>query len=186
MIGACTGSSSEQKITLFTSAQNPVTVYGGDIIMTYKIMPQLEGSVAAEHFNYSFSDPGALAFARPETRAYWRLDYESGPWTGMLRGMWTGPQDLAKFYDYANNPRYNFDGTPKKNKSPSYWVFDARGEYRFDRRWALYAGIDNLLDFNQNDKESMLWIDSSGTIDVTQIWGPNRGRFIYGGVRFTL
>jgi len=75
MIGACTGSPSEQKVTLFTSAQKPVTVYGGDIIMTYKITPQFEGSIAAEHFNYSFSDPGALAFARPETRAYWRLDY---------------------------------------------------------------------------------------------------------------
>jgi len=104
----------------------------------------------------------------------------------MLRGMWTGPQDLAKFYDYANNPRYNFDGTPKKNSSPSYWVFDARGEYRFDKRRAVYAGIDNLLDYNQNDKESMLWIDSSGAIDVTHIWGPNRGRFVYGGVKFTL
>ena len=186
VIGACTGSPTEQKVTIFTSAQSPVTVTGGDITMTYKITPQLEGSVAAEHFIYSFSDPGTLVFARPENRAYWRLDYESGPWTGMLRGMWTGPQDLARFYDYASNQRYNFDGTPKMSKSPAFWVFDTRGEYRFDKRWAVFAGIDNMLDYNQNDKESMLWIDSTGAIDYTHIWGPGRGRFVYGGVKFSL
>ena len=77
-------------ITLFTSAQKPVTITGGDITATYKLTPQLEATVAAERFNYNFSEAGTLAFARPETRAYLRLDYESGPWTGMLRGTWTG------------------------------------------------------------------------------------------------
>ena len=101
----------------------------------------------------------------------------------MARGTWTGPMDLAKFY---GTERYNFDGTPKLRKSPAYWVFDLRGEYRLDKQWAVYAGIDNVLDYKQSDKESMLWVDSAGTIDVTQIWGPNRGRFIYGGVKFTL
>lgn len=175
-----------ETVTVFTSAQQPVTVVGGDLTATYKLTPQLEATVALEHFSYRFSEPGTLAFARPENRAYLRLDYESGPWSGMLRGTWTGPMDLAKFYDYANNPRYNFDGTRKMDKSPAYWIVDLRGEYRLDKQWALYVGADNLLDFKQSDKESMLWVDSAGNIDVTQIWGPNRGRFIYGGVKFTL
>ena len=173
-------------ITLFTSAQKPVTVVGGDMTATYKLTPQLEATIAAEHFKYRFSEAGTLAFARPETRAYLRLDYESGPWTGMLRSTWTGPMDLAKFYDYANNPRYNFDGTRKMDKSPAYWVFDLRGEYRINKQWGLFAGLDNVFDFKQSDKESMLWVDSNGALDVTQIWGPNRGRFIYGGVKFAL
>lgn len=175
-----------QTVTLFTSARKPVTVVGADLTATYKITPQLEGTAAVERFQYRFSEPGTLAFARPETRFYWRLDYESGPWTAMARGTWTGPMNLKKFYDYANTPRYNFDGTPKLNKSPSYWVFDVRGEYRFNKQWALYLGVDNLLDFKQSDKESMLWVDGAGSYDVTQIWGPNRGRFIYGGVKFSL
>lgn len=173
-------------ITLFTSAQKPVTVAGGDITITYKLTPQLETTVAAERFNYSFSEPGTLAFARPETRAYLRLDYESGPWTGMLRGTWTGTQNLAKFYDYANNQRYNFDGSKKMDKSPAFWTVDLRGEYRINKQWSGFLGADNVLDFKQSDKESMLWVDGSGSIDVTQIWGPNRGRFIYGGVKFAL
>ncbi|MBK9783027.1 MAG: TonB-dependent receptor [Betaproteobacteria bacterium] len=173
-------------ITLFTSAQKPVTVTGGDITATYKLTPQLEASVAAERFNYNFSEAGTLAFARPETRAYLRLDYESGPWTGMLRGTWTGPQDLARFYDYANNQRYNFDGSKKMDKSPSFWTVDLRGEYRINKQWSGFLGVDNVFDFKQSDKESMLWVDASGGLDVTHIWGPNRGRFIYGGVKFAL
>ena len=94
--------------------------------------------------------------------------------------------DLARFYDYANNPRYNLDGTAKAARSPAYWVFDMRGEYRIDSRWSSYFGVDNVFDFKQSDKESMLWVGADGSFDVTHIWGPNRGRFIYGGVKFTL
>ncbi len=172
-------------ITLFSSAANPVTVRGADLTTTYKLTPALEATLAAERFLYDF-EPGTLVFARPEHRAYLRLDYESGPWTGMLRGTWTGPMDLARFYDYANEQRYNFDGTKKRERSPAYWIFDLRGEYRLNKQWAAYFGVDNVLDFKQSDKESMLWVDGSGRIDVTHIWGPNRGRFIYGGVKFSL
>ena len=173
-------------ITLFTSAQQPVTVVGGDLTVTYKLTPNLEATVAGEHFKYRFSEAGTLAFARPETRAYLRLDYEAGPWTAMTRATWTGPMDLAKFYDYANNPRYNFDGSKKLDKSPSYWIVDLRGDYRLNRQWSGFLGVDNVFDFKQSDKESMLWVGADGSFDVTHIWGPNRGRFIYGGVKFTL
>ncbi len=101
----------------------------------------------------------------------------------MARGVWTGPMDLDKFY---GTDRYNFDGTRKLSQSPSYWVVDLRGEYRLNKQWSTFLGVDNVFDFKQSDKESMLWIDSAGQIDVTNIWGPNRGRFIYGGIKFTL
>ena len=104
----------------------------------------------------------------------------------MLRGTWTGSMDLAKFYDYANNQRYNFDGSRKTDKSPSYWVADARSEYRLSKQWSTFLGVDNVFDFKQSDKESTIWVGADGSIDVTHIWGPNRGRFIYGGVKFTL
>ena len=175
-----------QTVTLFTTARQPVTVVGGDITATYKLTPTLETTVAAEHFDYRFSEPGTLAFARPETRAYLRLDYESSPWTVMARATWTGPMDLKKFYDYANEQRYNFDGTPKKDKSPSFWTVDLRGEYRINKQWSGFLGVDNVFDFKQSDKESMLWVNSVGEYDVTHFWGPSRGRFIYGGVKLAL
>lgn len=177
--------SSGNPITLFTSATTPVTVKGADLTLTYKLMPQLEGTVGLEKSRYSFA-PGTLAFARPEERVYLSLDYDSGPLDLLVRATWTGPQDLARFYDYANKPRYNLDGSRKMDKSPAFWVVDFRSEYKLDKRWSTFAGIDNVFDFRQTKKESYLWVDGAGNMDVTQIWGPNRGRFLYGGVKFNL
>lgn len=75
--------------TLFTSAENPVVVKGLDFTLTYKLTPNLEGTVAAEKTHYRF-DPGTLAFARPEERIYLMLDYEKGPFDLMARATWTG------------------------------------------------------------------------------------------------
>lgn len=186
MIGPCVGNGLDgPAVTVFTSAENPVTVKSADLSLTYKLTPRLDGTLGFEKSHYDF-DPGTLAFSRPEERVYITLDYESGPLDLLTRATWTGKQDLARFYDYAGTPRYNFDGTPKMNKSPSFWVVDLRGEYKVNKQWRTFLGIDNVFDFEQSDKESMLWVDGAGSIDVTQIWGPNRGRFIYGGVKFSL
>jgi len=172
-------------ITLFSSASTPVTVVGGDLTMTYKLTPALDGTVGFEKSKYTFA-PGLLAFARPEERVYLKLDFDANPWTLTARATWTGQQDLARFYDYANNPRYNLDGTLKMDKSPSFWTADLRGEYKITKQWSAYLGADNVFDFKQSDKESYLWIDGTGGFDVTHIWGPNRGRFVYAGVKFDL
>jgi outer membrane receptor for ferrienterochelin and colicins len=171
--------------TLFTSAENPVVVKGLDFTLTYKLTPNLEGTVAAEKTNYRF-DPGTLAFARPEERIYLMLDYEKGPFDLMARATWTGRQDLKRFYDYAGEQRYNFDGTPKMDKSPSFWTVDLRGEYKINKQWSSFAGIDNVFDFKQANKENFLWVNGAGDYDVTQFWGPSRGRFVYAGVKFAL
>ena len=102
-----------------------------------------------------------------------------------MRATWTGPQDLSKFY-YRDEPHYNFDGSAKPDKSPAFWTVDARVQYAIDKRWAVFAGADNLFDYQQSDHDGMLWINAAGTVDVTHIWGPNRGRYVYGGVRFEL
>jgi len=182
-IGDITGDGNAD--TLFTSAQNPVVLKGLDVTLTYKLTPNLEGTFAAEKTNYKF-DPGTLAFARPEERIYLMLDYDQGPLDLMARATWTGKQDLKRFYDYAGTQRYNFDGTPKMNKSPSFWTVDLRGEYKFNKQWSGFLGIDNVFDYKQSDKESFLWVDSAGAIDVTHFWGPNRGRYVYAGVKFEL
>jgi outer membrane receptor for ferrienterochelin and colicins len=172
-------------ITLFTSAQKPVTVLGEDITVMVQFTPAIHGSLGLEHTRYSF-EPGTLAFARPTSRAYFSFDYESGPWSTTTRATWTGSQDLAQFYDYANNQRYNLNGSEKIKRSPQFWTLDLRGEYRINPQWQVYLGADNLLNYQQSDKDSLLWLDASGGIDVTHIWGPTRGRFVYAGLKFSL
>ena len=172
-------------ITLFTSSPTPITVVGADFSINYEITPALNGKLGLERTRYTFA-PGTLTFARPDRRAYFSLDYESGPWDVIARATWTGKQDLAKFYDYANNPRYNLDGSAKPERSPQFWTVDLRAEYRINKQWLIYANVDNLFNYQQSNKDSLLWLDRSGGIDVTHIWGPNRGRAIYAGVKFSM
>lgn len=170
-------------ITLFTQAKKPVTVKGIDATLTYKVTDKLDATIGAEKFQYDF-EPGTLAFARPEERVYLRADYDGGNWDVSARANWTGRMNLAKFYDYANSPRFNLDGTLKKDKSPAYWVVDVNGRYKFTEKIALLAGVSNLFDYKQSDKEDFLFVDSAGAPDVVQLWGPNRGRAAYAGMRF--
>lgn len=170
------------QVTLFTSAADPVTVQGVDINLSYQLTPAWMVNFAAEAFNYRFS-PGTLVFARPKARAYLGADFENGPWDVTFKIVWTSSQDLAKFYDYANEPRYNFDGTSKLNKSPTFVTVDMRAEYKLNKTFSVYAGADNLLDYKQIDQENALFIKGNGQNDVTQLWGPSRGRYIYMGIK---
>jgi len=172
-------------ITVFTQSSEPVIVKGIDASYTYRFTGNLEGTLGAEKFNYQFR-PGDLSFARPDERVYLRLDYDVGDWDIIARVAWTGPMDLKRFHDYANNPRYNLDGTPKLDKSPSYWVMDLSGRYKVNKTASLVLGVNNLFGFRQTDREDFLWVDSAGNFDVTHFWGPTRGRQLYAGVRFDL
>lgn len=169
-------------VTLFESSPDKVVVQGVDFNLSYQLTPSTVVSIGGERFHYQFT-PGTLVFSRPKARAFFTLDYEQGPWTAYLRVNWTGPHDLAKFYDYANNPRYNFDGSRKRDQSPSYATTDVRAEYQVNKTVALYAGADNLFDYQQVNKENFLWIDGAGNIDFTHLWGPGRGRYLYAGLK---
>ena len=93
--------------------------------------------------------------------------------------------DLRRFHGDGSGSqnRYNFDGTPKRDKSPSFFTLDMRAEYAVGKTWSVYVGADNLLDYKQSDKESMLFVDGDGAPDVVHLWGPNRGRYVYAGVK---
>lgn len=170
--------------SVLRSADDPVRVKGADLQAGYQFTPALAGSAGVEATRYDFP-VGTLAFARPDRRVYLNLAWDSGPWDVSLRGTWTGPQDLRKFY-YRDEQHYHLDGSPKPDRSPAFWTFDARLQYAVDKRWALFVGADNLLDYRQADRDSYLWVSAAGRLDVTHIWGPNRGRFLYGGARFEL
>jgi outer membrane receptor for ferrienterochelin and colicins len=174
-----------QTYTLFSSAADPVSIRGIDWIGTYQMTPGTAVSLGAEGFKYDFT-PGTLAFARPNERVYLNVDSRLGAWDVSTKLTWTGPQNLARFYDYANTPQYNLDGTPKPNRSPAFSVLDLHAEYRFDRRYSLFLGVNNVFDYQQAKRDSYLWVDSAGNLDVTHIWGPTLGRQIYAGIRASL
>ncbi len=171
--------------TLFGSSPNPVTFRTVDWVGTYQITPRTALTFGAEKNSYDFT-PGTLAFSRPTERLYFQANSEVARWDLTARLTWTGPQDLRKFYDYAGTPRFNLDGTPKPDKSPSFNVVDVRAQYLVDKRYAVFFGSNNLFDYRQSKHDSFLWVDSAGNIDVTQIWGPVIGRTLYAGLRMDL
>ncbi len=173
-----------QDITLFSSAQNPVIIQGIDLNIDYKITPSLSANVGYERFFYRFQ-PGTLLFSRPDQKAYFGLDYEKDNFDIFTRVNWTGNQNLKKFYDYENNPRYNFDGTKKRDESPSFFTVDLGAQYALNKNFSIYSNITNLFDYLQADHDSQLWIDSAGELDTTHIWGPNMGRHFYLGAKYS-
>ena len=140
-----------------------------------------------ERYQYRFnsSDFQGSLFARPNYRVTLALDHDSGPWDVKASATYSGPQDLAKFFDYANGARYNLDGTPKSDKSPGFWLVDLRASYQWSKSVQSYIGINNAFNYQQARKDSYLWLDAEGALDVTHIWGPNIGRTVVAGLKLT-
>jgi outer membrane receptor for ferrienterochelin and colicins len=176
-------------ITLFTTAPDPVTVQGADIVGSYQAAPGLRLSGGAEAFDYRFA-PGTLVFARPDWKAYVSADWALGAWDLSTRLTVTGPSDLDRFHEIDGaDPatwRYNFDGTRKRSRSPTFATLDLRAERRIGARLSVFFGADNVTDYKQIDRENFLWVGFDGGYDVTHIWGPSRGRYVYAGIKAQL
>ena len=171
-------------ITIFASATENVTVQGVDFNLSYQFTPALVMSAGGERFWYTVP-PGTIIFARPDYKLFLSADLDQGPFELTAKVVVNGPSDLNKFHNDGSGlqNRYNFDATPKRDKSPTFATLDLRGQYNLNRNFAFYAGVDNVFDYTQADQESFLWLDGDGAVDVTHIWGPNRGRYLYAGVR---
>lgn len=182
-------------VTVFGSASADTRIAGWDVTATWRVTPSLDATAGFEDYHYGFTSTplfagGAakspLVFARPRNRIHLRTDYEAHGWTVVMRATWTGPMALDRFYDYDSTPRFNLDGTPKLTRSPSFWTLDVTARYAVGTRLSLLAGVTNLFDYRQTNREDYLWVDRTGNPDYTQIWGPNVGRRLYVGARFDL
>lgn len=174
------------------NAESPITITSFDASLAQQVSPVWNARIGLERswydFHYQQVADGVASpflFARPDWRAFLGADYEKGSWRWRNRATWVGDMDLAKFEAAADNPQYNFDGTLKRTRSPSYWLIDSRLAYQWDATWQIYAGVDNLLDFRQSSVESPLYLDSAGAINVTHIWGPMLGRAFFVGTEIT-
>lgn len=172
---------------LLRPAASAYTIDNADLVGTWQATSADALTLGLERYSYRFNatDFQGSLFARPDYRVTLSLDHDSGPWDVNVRATYTGPQDLAKFYDYQDSQRYNLDGTPKADKSPGFWVVDLRTSYRWSRTIETYIGINNVFDYQQAKKESYLWLDKDGNLDVTHIWGPNLGRTMMAGVKLS-
>lgn len=173
---------------LLQPAASDYTVDSADVEGTWQLTPGDSLTGGFEHYRYRFNvtDMQGSLFARPDYKFTLGFDHDSGPWDFNVRATYTGPQDLARFYDYVDSPRYHLDGTPKPDRSPSFWLVDLHLSHQTTEHVQLYADINNVFDYQQAKKDGFLWLDGDGALDVTQIWGPSIGRTIAVGVKLSL
>ena len=168
-------------------AASAYTVNNVDFVGTWQVTAKNALTLGLEHYQYSFNSAdfqGSL-FVRPQDRLMLGLDHTEGPWNVNLKATYTGPQNLAQFFDYANTPRYNLDGSAKSDWSPAFWVLDLHANYQVNKTVSAYLGVTNLLDVKQASTDSFLWTDGDGALDVSHIWGPNLGRAVSAGVKIS-
>jgi outer membrane receptor for ferrienterochelin and colicins len=168
-------------------ARSAYTIDNIDLVGTWQVTPgdALTAGVERYHYRFKAADFQGSLFARPDYRVTLALDHDAGPWDLNARATYSGPQNLAQFYDYADGSRFNLDGTPKPGKSPGFWVVDLRASYQWSKTVQTYVGINNAFDYRQARKDSFLWVDGDGALDVTHIWGPSIGRTVVAGLKLS-
>ncbi len=116
----------------------------------------------------------------PEHRGFLQLSYATAfdRWTFDLTTQYFGPKRIP---GGEGRPV----GVQVRDYSPSFFNLNFQANRKF-RGFDIYAGIENLLDFRQEDPI----VDPSDpfgpNFDAGLAWGPTIGRVFYGGVKLKI
>ena len=121
----------------------------------------------------------------PEHRFFVNLGYETkktikeANWMFDFTTQWFSEQRIPSSQDNSVENR-------REEESPNFMLLSGQITRNFNKRWAVYAGVENLLNFRQDEPI----IDSenpfSNEFDASMVWGPIFGRNIYAGFRWKL
>ncbi|MCI4667637.1 MAG: TonB-dependent receptor [Bacteroidia bacterium] len=115
----------------------------------------------------------------PRHRAYLNGSFSSrSKWTFDFTGQFIGSQRIP-FTD-SNPVEFQL-----ASSSPAYFMLHAQISKTIGKKWFVYLGGDNLLNFRQ----SYPILDPNGDFsffDASLVWGPIVGRMVYAGFRFSI
>jgi outer membrane receptor for ferrienterochelin and colicin len=163
-----------------------LAVKNGDIVGSYALTPTMTLSAGYEQYWYDTEYKNLLFIAAVEKQGRLMFDYEEDGWNAMVQATWTASRKLG---DYGYNDRFNDDALtlPKNTKAPAFTTVDIKASKEITKTFSLYAGVKNLFDYVQTDKETPLFYEDDGAggaaFDVGHIWGPLRGRMAYAGIK---
>ena len=121
----------------------------------------------------------------PEHRFFINLAYETqsslkdANWTFDLTMQWIDKQRIPTT---AKNLPENIRAT----ESPSFVLFNTQVTRNFSKRFAVYMGMENILDYRQDDPIIAADNPFGNNFDASLVWGPIFGRNIYGGLRYRI
>ena len=100
-------------------------------------------------------------------------------WQFSTTATWNGPQRIAGEYKYQVNssiPVY----------SPDFYNWNAQVSKTFKKKFEVYVGGENLLNFRQENPIQEAANPFDQNFDAGLVWGPIFGRMIYGGFRLRI
>lgn len=100
-------------------------------------------------------------------------------WTFDLTTQWFGEQRIptTEGNDLANQ---------RGASSPAFFLLNGQVSKVFNKRWTVYAGMENILNYRQDDPIISSENPFGNEFDASMVWGPIFGRMVYGGVRMNL
>lgn len=105
-----------------------------------------------------------------ETFNHWKFDYTLN-WQGSKRIPFTG----------SNPVEYQLP-----ESSPDFFIMNVQVSKAWKEKFEVYAGVENLLDFRQEDPILASDQPFGPYFDSSLVWGPVFGRGIYMGLRLRL
>jgi len=116
-------------------------------------------------------------------RAFLNFGYENkkGNWLSDLTIQWFGRKRLP-------NTQYNPNEYRRGNYSPDYFNVNAQLTYVLKKKqeWHFYLGVENALNFQQNNPIVASEQAFSKYFDASMVWGSIYGRMLYAGLRFKI
>ena len=100
-------------------------------------------------------------------------------WQFSATATWYGPQRIAGAYRYQLNtfiPEY----------SPDFLLVNAQVSKTFKKAFELYIGVENALDYRQENPIQEAANPFDDNFDAGLVWGPVFGRMAYGGFRWRI
>jgi outer membrane receptor protein involved in Fe transport len=108
-----------------------------------------------------------LAYA---TRNKWKFDYTIN---------WQGNKRIPS--TQSNPEEFRLD-----DKSPDFYTMNAQITKSWKKKFDVYLGVENILDFTQENPIIASNQAFSEYFDSSLIWGPIFGRSFYIGIRYRI
>ena len=121
----------------------------------------------------------------PEHRFFVNFGYatkktlKESNWTVDFTTQWFSEQRIPSTEGNLINNR-------RKDLSPSFFLLNTQVTRNFNKRWAVYAGVENILNYRQEDPIIDAENPFGNDFDASMVWGPIFGRNIYAGMRWKI
>jgi len=172
----------------FSSVQDGSYSYSAQAEINIQPVERLETRMAYRYMNVKQEINGKL-LSRPLTsnnRALLNIAYstetESDDDDKMAYDMTLQWFSKKRLPSISGNP----DGLRSREYSPSFITVNAQLTRTFNAGFDLYLGMENLLDFRQNDIIIDPLNPNGQYFDASLVWGPVNGRMVYAGLRWKL